>query len=460
MSDTGDETNSANEVYAPLGLQAMAPALSHSIYTLIGFAWPAFGMLFLILLCSSDWFALSFPIQWLFPLVCLFALLLGHLTAMALESRAVTEALYFFRRGMPLIFYRRFAVLQTKAAGGGAGALERGQPAIVFGAKRVLLSAVDELYLTFLGVLEIKSYAASGRVVKAEATVGNAPLNKADLLARVPIGALALSDQKRLVEIFRDGRPGLIVNKRLDDRLNSPIVKGQALISAMGAVVLLYALFDVSYATFTWLEMLKDYYGSQLCMRHPDKAQAFLGTAGAATKNFEKARAQELYDKAEQLRTHPFALSWAYRALFSNGNSAAQLLGIRAETLYWLGRRDEAMEVLQQALLLKPSGYKMQLQLVRMLAAGGRRDRAREILDKVLEKHKDVLMPRVYNYALVAQDDQAARALYKRYLTELDTEVFGDEPSWPPGGEKPLMEMWRRDDLEFLVPFFAPAAKK
>jgi hypothetical protein len=335
MSSKGEEANYGGAVYAPLDLVAIAPSLSHSIYTLIGFAWPAFGLVFLIMFCSSDWLALTFPVQWLFPLVCLLSLLLGHGTAMALESRAVTGWLYFFRRGMPLVFYRRFATLQEMAtgaqagggdwartsdgadassdlAGGGAAnigakALERGRPAIIFGAKRILLSAVDELHLTFLGMLEIRSYAASGKVFTAVATANDTPLNKADLVARIPIGALALSDQKRFVEIFRGGRPGLTVNKRLDDRLNSPIVKGQALISSIGAVILLYALFDVGYATFTWLEMLKDYYGSQLCLRHPDKAQLFLGASG---QKQEKAVAQDLYDRAERLRTHPFALSW------------------------------------------------------------------------------------------------------------------------------------------------------
>jgi FimV-like protein len=150
----------------------------------------------------------------------------------------------------------------------------------------------------------------------------------------------------------------------------------------------------------------------------------------------------------------------AYRALFTNGNSAAELLTIRAETLYWLGRRNEAMAVLKDALLLKPHGYKIQLQLARLLAEAGDGEQARGLLEEVLKKHKDVLLPRVYNYALVARDGPAARALYKRYLAELDEEVFGQEPSWPPNVDKPVMEMWRRDDLEFLVPFFSNQGKK
>ncbi len=455
MSSNGEEA--VNEpAGAPLEVVAIAPALSHQIYALIGFAWPAFGILFFYLLLSNGWFSLGFSIVWLFPVVCLVALLLGHLVALSLESRRMTSVLYFFRRGMPLLFYRRFALLQTRASGEGSETLDRGSPAIIFGARRILLSAVDELHLTFLGMLEIRSYAASGKVFKAAGAEGDAPLNKADLLSRVPIGVLGLADQKRLVEIFRQGRPALTVNKRLEDRLNSPIVKGQAMISALGAVVFLYALFDVGYATTTWLEMSKDYYGSQLCMRHPDKAQIFL-SAGPGKK--EKEVALQLYDRAEQIRTHPCALYWAYRALFANGNSASQLLAIRADTLFWLGNRDQALNVLRDALKLKPTGYVVHLQLARVLAASGKRDEAHQVLDQVLEKHKDILLPRVYNYALVVDDKKAAGELYKKYLAELDEQVFGEEPGWPPG-ERPLMEMWRRDDLEFLVPLLSPSPRK
>ena len=68
---------------------------------------------------------------------------------------------------------------------------------------------------------------------------------------------------------------------------------------------------------------------------------------------------------------------------------------------------------------------------------------------KVLEKHKDVLMPRIYKMSLVAPGEGRNKE-YKEALAELDEQVFGAEPCWPPGGEKPIMEMWRRDDLVFL----------
>jgi hypothetical protein len=48
-------------------------------------------------------------------------------------------------------------------------------------------------------------------------------------------------------------------------------------------------------------------------------------------------------------------------------------------------------------------------------------------------------------------DEKAVPATYEKYLKVLDEEAFGSEPAWPPGGEKPIMEMWKRDDLTFLA---------
>ncbi len=438
----------------------MPPSLSHLVYTLIGFAWPVFGVVFLVLLCSTSWFALN--VVQLFPLAVVFALLMGHCLALALESNLATKAAYFFKNGLPLIFYRRFAFVyeptsstshssdpssgQSATSATDRAALCYGQPALLIGHRRVLFEAVDELYLTFLGTLEVRSFASCGQVFakaeKAEATA----LNRPDVLVRIPLSILDLKEQKELVELFRKYRPGLTINERLVDRLKSPIVKGQNLIQSLGAALLVFALCDVTFATFTWLEMLKGYYGAQLCMRHPDEAAVF------APGSDPKARAVELFDQAEQLRLHPSPFSWAYRALFANGNSQAQLLAIKAETLYRMGRKAEAVATLEEAMTAKTSGFKAKLQLVRYLAEDGENKKAQAILDEILEKHKDVLLPRVYTEALLlAHDEKAVPATYEKYLQVLDEEAFGSEPAWPPGGEKPIMEMWKRDDLTFLA---------
>ncbi|MDQ5935230.1 MAG: hypothetical protein QG574_2536 [Cyanobacteriota bacterium erpe_2018_sw_21hr_WHONDRS-SW48-000092_B_bin.40] len=438
----------------------MPPSLSHLVYTLIGFAWPVFGVVFLVLLCSTAWFAVN--VVQLFPLAVVFALLVGHCLAMTLESDLATRAAYFFKNGLPLIFYRRFALVYEPASSNSPDSRPNsdepansatdkaaecyGHPALLIGRRRVLFEAVDELYLTFLGTLEVRSFASCGLVfAKADEAAASA-VNRPDVFVRIPLSILDLKEQKELVALFQKYRPGLTINQRLVDRLNSPIVKGQNLIQSLGAALLVFALCDVTFATFTWLEMLKGYYGAQLCMRHPDEATVF--TPGSDPK----ARAVELFDQAEQLRLHPSPLSWAYRALFANGNSQAQLLAIKAETLYRMGRKAEAVATLEEAMTAKTSGFKAKLQLVRYLAEDGENKKAQAILDEILEKHKDVLLPRVYTEALLqAEDEKAVPATYEKYLQVLDEEAFGSEPAWPPGGEKPIMEMWKRDDLTFLA---------
>lgn len=428
----------------------MPPLLSSSIYTIIGFAWPVFGFIFICLLCTPEWFGLK--LIWFFPLAVLLCLALGHCLATLFESDAVTSLCYFFKRGMPLIFYRRFAFVEEaekETAVDPAAAQFKGQPAITFGQRRVLLSAIDELFLTFLGTLEIRSYAASGRLSRKD---GAGAVNKPDVLVKVPLSTIGIEREKELIALFRTYRPDLLVNKRLTTRLSSPVVKGQALIQSFGAVIIVLALIDVSYATFTWLEIVKNYYCAQVAVRHPDDAREHKFLTASEEP---KAAAERYFAAAEELRTHPSAISWAYRALFANANSQAQLLSIKAETLYRLGHNEEAIDTLQKALELSTTGYKTQLQLARYLADSGRAAEAMEALEKVVKRHKEALLPRVYGEAIeMEKSDAAAGARYNEDLSALDEEVFDSEPAWPPGGEKPLMEVWRRDDLTFLAQRF------
>ncbi len=452
----------AHQSATHLARRRINPSLSHFIYTLIGFAWPAFGIIFLTLLCSTDWFAVN--LIWFTPVAIIAALTIGHIVAVALESDITTRLFYFFKHGSPLIFYRRFAsvIEPLPAEVAASSVLEIGHPAITFAHRRVLFEAVDELYLTFLGTLELRSYAASGHVFDRahdsenggdEAVKpGDALLNRPDVLVRVPLSILGLAEQKEFVALFRKYNAHVVFNKRLTDRLNSPVVKGQNLIQAIGAAVLVFALCDVTYATFTWLELLKNYYGAQICLRHPEEASAFVDANGKSKNpHFYDERATALYEKAEAIRKHPSPYSWAYRALFASANSQAQLLAIRAETLYRLGRPAEAIEVLR-SVDDKSRGLKAKLQLARYLVAQGKEVEAETLLDEMIEKHKDVLLPRVYKEALlVATSDQKKVAdTYEKYLSGFDEEVFGSEPAWPPGGEKAIMEMWKRDDLTFI----------
>lgn len=425
-------TASLSDGQSGVVLKTLNTNLSHQVYTTVGIAWPVFGFVFIVLLCSTFWFNLE-PL-YIFPLLCICALALGNLFARILASDLTTRSVRFVKRGQPLILFKRFIDLELRAS-------DQALLAFTLGRRRILMSSVDELYLTLLGTLEIRSYAVSGTPDKK---------HDIDVVLRLPISVLDLSGQKHLVSLFQMSKPGLTVNKRLTDRLNSPVVKGQMALQLVGAAVITFALFDVGYATSAWITMLRCHYGAQLILRdkqNPD-AQAFL----AINAKDDKARAQLLYDQSENIRLHPFALSWAYKALFSNKNSQAQLCSMRAETLYRLGRLDQSIALMEEACKASPTGFKYQIGLARYLTIKGDKKRADAVLGEVLEKHKDVLLPRVYKLSLIDGNDLRAKQ-YAKDMAQLDEEVFGPEPAWPPGGEKPIMEMWRRDDLEFLAKY-------
>lgn len=423
-------------------IQVLKPSLSHRVYTTVGIAWPVFGFLFLTLLCGTCWFSLE-PL-YIFPFFAFFCLVVGHALAVLLESKVVTRAVRFFKHGQPLIYFNRFLSLELEKVGSASDDVRL--KAIVLGQRRVLISSVSELYLTFLGTLEVRSLAVCG---DNTSLMGGRPVP--DVVARLPLSTVDLEKQKQLIRLFELSCPGLIVNKRLKDRLDSPVVKGQMFLQLMGAAVITFALFDVAYATSAWLTMLRAHYGAQLLLRNVDIAEREFFRKGKAESDSKKL-ALALYESAEAVREHPFPLSWAYKALFSNHNSQAQLAAMRAETLFRLGRLKESLKLMEEAIAGSPSGYKNQLIYARYLYEDGQADKARAVLNEVLEKHKDVLMPRIYDLALVTGDNAVAEQhkIYDESMKVLDEQVFGPEPAWPPGGERPIMEMWRRDDLEFL----------
>lgn len=441
-------TKAINLSDAEIKFEVLPASRSHSVYTVVGFAWPIFGFFFLVLLCTTGWFELE-PLLF-FPSLVLAALFFAHLLATFLESNLLTSWLRPWRNGQPLIFYRRFMRVET--------AVDKEETQVVsvlVGQRRILTSAVSELYLTLLGTLEIKSRAVSG---------GNSSEIVPDVVARLPLSCLDLEKQKRLIALFEAACPGLSINKRLRDRLASPVVRGQMLLQMLGALIITFALFDVSYATALWLTMLRSYYGAQLLLRAPRAPETEYFSARIIARapskkvgtlqvrnvqESDREGALKLYEGAETLRTHPFPLSWAYRALFSNKNSQAQLAAIRAETLFCLGRKEEALALLKEAIEASPSGFRTELTYARYLAAFGRKAEAVKVMQTVLEKHKDVLLPRLYEMGL-SDSEGRRREIYQASMKELDEQVFGTEPAWPPGGERPIMEMWRRDDLEFL----------
>ena len=424
-------------------IQSFRPSIVHRIYVLIGLAWPVFGIIFIYFLCDPSWLGGDFRLSPFFPLATIAALSMAYVLARVLSGNLAARVFAFIKHGQPFLYFDR--------------ALDMSKPALMrSGLLQLDMSSISELRLTLLGVLEIRSSDITGG-------------GDGYVLARLPLSILSLADQKRLVDAFKEHRPDLIVSDRLTKRLASPVVKGQTIVQACGALILVVALIDVSYASFVWLDILKEHYAVQTLSRTDvvyggtvkEKLERARyrhelrtgWTGGADDRESLNKEAQKRYQHAEQMRTNPFPLSWAFRALFAGGNSASQLDIVRAESLRDLGRPDEARDILQAVVAKKQPGIKAHLSLVRLLIGMGEIKAAQSELLTIEDAHKDLLLPRVLRLTLekrLGADARERASLLARSLEELDQEVFGDEPAWPPGGERPITEMWHRQDLEIL----------
>ncbi len=87
-----------------------------------------------------------------------------------------------------------------------------------------------------------------------------------------------------------------------------------------------------------------------------------------------------------------------------------------------------------------------------MLNAMNSPSEAKIEIEEAMKIKKDSFLPRGYMVALNFEHTGAGEAqkLYETYLKELDDELFGEEPAWPPGGERFLHDIWYREDLTFV----------
>ena len=430
-------------------IQSFRPSIVHRIYVLIGLAWPVFGIIFIYFLCDASWLSGDFRLSPYFPLATIAALGTGYLLARFLSSKLLARLFAFIKHGQPFLYFDRAVDI--------AASMDPDKPALMkSGLLQLDMTRISRLHLTLLGVMEMRSDDITGG-------------GTSYVLARMPLSVLSLADQKDLVEAFKKYRPDLIVSDRLAKRLMSSVVKGQGMVQALGALVLVAALIDVSYASFVWLDILKEHYAAQTLARTDaiyggtvqeklERARSRRNlrtswTGGADDRDSLKKEASKRYRHAEQMRATPFPLSCAFKALFTCSNSASQLDIIRAETLRDLGRPEEACEILQGVVAKKQPGVKAHLALVRLLIDMGQIKAAQSELLTIEDAHKDLLLPKVLRLDLerrLGADAKERASLLARSMQELDEQVFGDEPAWPPGGERPITEMWHRQDLEIL----------
>jgi tetratricopeptide (TPR) repeat protein len=388
----------------PLLLPASA---SHRLLALIGTTFVLFEIVFLFFYSENFWFDYN-VVPWGIPVVLLVAGA-AHLFLTFLESNYTTRRFWFFLQGKPLVVYRRWLALSDDG--------------LAYGMKHVLFEAIDEVNLTFFGNLMILSRRTCGP--NAE---------RPDILVKFPFAAGWQQDQNRFIEALKSKRPDLKVNTRLEKRLKSKILKGQAYVQLAGALMMAVLLVDLGYSSFYFVDMLKDYYMARVC--------AIAGKTDEAERYLAKG------DLAE---SHPFQLSYITSRFMTVGASGASLHEARADALWALGKKKEAIASQQQAIVLNPDSLNVCLHQVRFLVDDGQYNEAESRLNEVLDKHKHALLPRLYMLAAVKDvAPERPKELYKSYMKQLSDDVFMDEPIWPPGGETFLHELFHSDDINFV----------
>lgn len=384
----------------------LTTTLPHRALTLVGTTFLIFELVFIQFFIGEYWF--SIELQMLGIPTILLLMPVAHFWLRWLESRSGCRTFSFFWKGTPPLAYEKWLHLDDDN--------------FAFGNRTVRWEVVDELALTIFGNLQIKSRIVCG-----------AAQEKPDVLLKFPFAITSRENQSRFIEAVRHRRPDVVINKRLEKALAAPLIKGASIGMASGAVVMFLVLLDVGYGSFWFLDLMKHYH---------------LAAVNARDGNAKESQRQ--LTMADDTRAHPFPLSWVAQKFVSQ-NSAAGIYTARAEALWRMGRRDEAIADAQKAADHAEHSTKVKLRLARYLAAVGRREEARALLDKLLEKHKHQLLPRLYAVVIEKEKSKdAAQRQYIKYQDELAAEFFEKEPKWPPGGNLFFHEVIYQDDMDYV----------
>lgn len=368
--------------------------------------------------------------------IILFFLLVSHFFLTFLETRLSARIFSFLFKGRPPVFYRKWVTLVgTDTDSGGNNAPDRFS-ALAYGLKRVQLDSVDRIDLTIWGNLILKSSRLQGDIDPEEGSY------EPDVVAKLPLGAASLVVLKEFIEALKQANPDLEMNKRLTRKLESKIVKGEELIKTLGAAFLLVVLLDLGYSTSHFLEMQKHYYLTSSILQK-----------SAVLKNADKELAAREFERGEEMFRQRIPVSLVQRALFDHGSAAGGVWQARAEALWNLEKRREAVEALTKAHELYPKSLKLMVELARWKYRIGDLKGSRDVLEQALEEHTEDMLPCLYMIAADKKDAKSKdviRDKLKKYLDDFDEKVFGEEPWWPPGGNRFMSERFYRADLIFL----------
>jgi tetratricopeptide (TPR) repeat protein len=406
-------------------VELIRTSFSHRGLALVGTTLVLFEVIFVVLLATPFWFDLNLvPLG--IPAVVAIAFVADILLKL-LESKAVSRRLKFVLNGRPLLVYRQW--------------IRFDEHGFTFGVKRLRWDIVDEAALNFFGTLLIKSRNLCG---PAE-VVNEVDQNPADVIVKLPFAAIDFASQNLFVNKVRSKKPDVLFNKRLTKQIEQKLIKGMQYVQGASVVILALALLDLGYATFAYLETLKQYY---LCR------------VDAASAQIDSARAH--FEKAEELRLNPLPISYITPRLTSFGGVSETYQQARWEALWALGRREEALAVAKSVADQSPKGFRSHLKVARLYSELGNDQAAQAQIEEATKKREDALLPRFYlfSYFMGKHESDQARQKFNEYSAKLDDEVFGKEPAWPPGDIRYVDSVWYEDDLKFVLNRLLGVAKK
>jgi tetratricopeptide (TPR) repeat protein len=401
--------------------------LAHQSFVAISSAFALFEVLFLVLFSDKDWFAVDL-LPWGIP-AALVALALAHFILVWLESARGCRFFAPILNGLPPVVYRKWILANEQGF----------QNSLRFGNKRAVWKAIDSAELTFLGNLLLRSRFVTGSEMLMQKGSRQVDQNPAFLLFKVPFGVAAKSDQQEFVRLLHSENPHCQLNSRLQKQIAKDDPKGSSVVLLIVSAFFLLFFMDVGYATFNYLEILKHYYLAELnCCQEPRDIKS----------------AAQHFDRADLLFNHPAQFSWVTRKLIETKNTKAGIMELRADALWRMDRREQAIESLQQAGELSGKKFRIDLKLARMLTDMGKEKQALLVLGEAVEKNRDALVPRAYTIALLETKKNSNPKAARRYLDiamqEFDDRVFGDEPNWPPSVSPFLADVWHREDVLFV----------
>ncbi len=389
-------------------MKDLPTSTTHRLYTLLGATFVAFEGAFLVLWSNDFWFRINLVLVAVPTLVL--AGLVAHLFLTWQESPRGMQFFSWLFKGQAPITYRRWLSLDDDG--------------VTVGSRRLIWSAIDGLTVTIFGNLQIRSFALSGKSTK-----------EPEMILKLPFGASDFANQVELVSTAEKHKPTLFTNKRLEKAVNAKPGKGEVILRNLYAAFIVILLCDISYSTFSYLELMKQYHLAQ-----------------QAAKAHELEKAREYLKVAEAIQDNPPAFSYTTPKLMKDGAVAAGALRARAETLHALGDIPGAIGAAEMAHKAQPTSYKTSLLLARLLAEQGKVAEARGQVLTAIDLRADELIPYLYMMALYCQMDKRPQAerFYKQSMNTLIDEVFGEEPNWPPGSNRNLHELFSSDDVNFL----------